>query len=96
MEIGPPQRLSEVIGDRRLFVTRWWGFRPARWVAVCFSSEKVVDDWIAACPEGGFVLPGDSGKAREGKGRQGKGRQGTAMVSESATNQRSQAPSASG
>lgn len=48
--------LYEIIGDRPLFVTRWWGFRPDRWASVSFLSEGTVDRWIADCPEGGFVL----------------------------------------
>lgn len=53
---GPKVSLREIIGDRPLFVTRWWGWRPDRWAAVTFPYERTVDRWIEECPNGGFVL----------------------------------------
>lgn len=56
MKGGPEVSLREIVGNKPLFVTRWWGFRPDRWAAACFSSERVVDRWVNECPHGGFVL----------------------------------------
>lgn len=64
-DIGQSRSLSDIIGGRPLFVSRWWGFRPDRWAAVCFRHERIVDDWISSHPQGGFVLAYASHHAAE-------------------------------
>jgi len=48
--------ISQIVGDRPLFVTRWWGFRPDKWGGVMFGDEDVADRWLRDCPQGGYVL----------------------------------------
>ncbi len=52
----PHLNVRQIIGERSLFVTRWWGFRPDSWGAVLFSEEAIVNRWLNDCPQGGFVL----------------------------------------
>lgn len=52
----PHLSIRQIVKDKPLFVTRWWGFRPDTWGAVLFSEEAIVGKWLKQCPEGGFVL----------------------------------------
>jgi len=56
MRCSPSLSLRQIIGDKPLFVTRWWGFRADKWAAVTFPFEKTVDRWLSECPDGGYVL----------------------------------------
>lgn len=69
-----PQRLDEIIGERRIFATRFWGFMPDSWAAVPFPQERTVDTWISACPEGGFVLVFASHHLQEDVASEDRGR----------------------
>jgi hypothetical protein len=73
-ETGQPVSLRTIIGNKPLFVTRWWGFRPDRWAGACFSSEAVVDHWMSECPDGGFVLGYASHHPQENVADEDKGR----------------------
>ncbi len=48
--------LSNLVGTRPIYVTRFWGFEPESWAAVLFPHEETAFHWVETNPEGGFVL----------------------------------------
>ncbi|HML28913.1 MAG TPA: hypothetical protein PKE16_08755 [Hyphomicrobium sp.] len=56
MNEGSEVSIRQIVGNRDLYVTRWWGFRPDRWAGVMFGDEGIRDEWTLRCPDGGFVL----------------------------------------